>query len=86
MVSLALPGKNLLRPEKMLMIVRQVDHHLRNMKREFQSGEIHENDVENADETQLVINMDNGKILGFDGSAKLSTLMLSREEEGLIWL
>lgn len=35
---------------------------------EFQSGALDENLVENADETHFVINMDNGKMLGFHGN------------------
>ena len=34
---------------------------------EFQSGALNENFVENVDETHFVVNMDNGKTLGFRG-------------------
>lgn len=37
--------------------------HLGYMSRLFSSGDIDENDVENADETHFIISMDNGKVL-----------------------
>ncbi len=34
-------------------------------KGEFESGQLNENQIENADETHFVFNMDNGRTVGF---------------------
>jgi hypothetical protein len=38
---------------------RAASRHMRQLKREFESGELDENFVENGDETHFVMNMDN---------------------------
>jgi hypothetical protein len=45
----------------------EIAHHLGMFDREFHFGLIDEEMVENWDETHFVINMDNGKTLGFRG-------------------
>jgi hypothetical protein len=45
----------------------QVAHHLDVLQRGFQTGIFDENLIENTDETHFIINMDNGRILGFRG-------------------
>jgi len=60
-------GKLMVSPEKTLPIEKQIAYHLGTPSREFQSGILDENTVENVDETHFVINMDNGKTLGFRG-------------------
>ena len=66
-VSRAHTGKLQTSPEKMEFIEKEVAFHLEQLARQFESGEIDENDVENADETHFVINYDNGRTLGFAG-------------------
>ncbi|MEM7298840.1 MAG: hypothetical protein AAF391_11305, partial [Bacteroidota bacterium] len=60
-------GKLLLSPSKQEFIERKVAFHLGLLKRGFESGTFREDSVENADETHFVVNMDNGKTLGFIG-------------------
>lgn len=48
-------------------IERDVAFHLWFMKQLLTSGDVEENDVENADETHFIINVDNGRTLGFYG-------------------
>jgi hypothetical protein len=43
---------------------REEARHLGVLKRDFESGALDENCVENGDETHFVINLDNGRILG----------------------
>jgi hypothetical protein len=42
-----------------------VAYHLGDVGRRFKSGELDENMVENVDETHFILNMDDGKTLGF---------------------
>lgn len=60
-------GKLMVCAEKEEHIKKTVAFHLGQLKRAFQSGHFKEEDIENADETHFVINMDNGKTLGFIG-------------------
>lgn len=66
-VGRAQSGKLMLSPAKQEVIDKQVAYHLGVLSRLFTSGELSEDDVENADETHFVINMDNGCTLGFKG-------------------
>ena len=70
-VSRALTGKHKNSPRKMLFIEKQVAHHLGVLARQFRSGELKGDDVENADETHFVIDMDNGRTLGFSGQEEV---------------
>lgn len=65
--SRALTGKRLTSPEKELFIEKEFAYHLGIVARSFRKGEIDEDNIENADETHFVINMDNGRTLGFVG-------------------
>ena len=60
-------GKLSLSPEKQCFIEKTVAHHLGVVKRGFDTGELNEDFVFNMDETHFVINVDNGKTLGFRG-------------------
>jgi hypothetical protein len=60
-------GELMVCAERMEHIEKDLAYHLGVVAREFQSGALDENLVENADETNFVINMDNGKTLGFRG-------------------
>jgi hypothetical protein len=61
-VLLSQRGKLSCSPEKEIQIEMQATHHL---QRDFQTGIFDENLIENIDETSFVINMDNGRTLGF---------------------
>ena len=54
-------------PAKERHVRMLVSHHLGTLYCGFVSGEYNENYIENLDETHFVINMDNGKTLGFRG-------------------
>ena len=54
-------------PEKEIQIERNTVHHLGVLKRGFDSGLFDEILMENIDETHFVVNMDNGRTLGFRG-------------------
>lgn len=61
-------GKLCTSPEKKELIEKEVAFHLGVLKRGFEDGTYHEEDMENADETHIVFNMDNGKTLGLRGT------------------
>lgn len=48
-----------------------VVYHMRTLCQEFQSGELVEDMCKNIDETHFVINMDNGRTLGFYGDKEV---------------
>jgi hypothetical protein len=50
-------------PEKTEEMERAVSRHLGKVRREFESGHLDENFVENGDETHFIMNMNNGKTL-----------------------
>ena len=52
-------------PEKELQIERSTVYHLGILKRGFETQLFDENLMENIDETHFVVNMDNGRNLGF---------------------
>lgn len=60
-------GKLMVSPLKQAHIEKSVAFHLGILKRGFASGELQEDNMENADETHFVFNMDNGKTLGMIG-------------------
>lgn len=66
-VSRVQTGK--LRPsdKKIELIEREVAHHLGSMMREFQSGELDECVVFNADETHFVVDLNDGRTLAMKG-------------------
>ena len=66
-VGRAQTGKLMVSPARQAHINKSVAFHLGVVGREFQSGLVDENLVENCDETHFVVNMDNGKTLGFRG-------------------
>jgi DDE superfamily endonuclease len=53
--------------EKTIHMEKEVAVHLGKLKRDFESGALNEDNVENGDETHLCINLDNGRTLGFIG-------------------
>lgn len=64
-------GKLSVSPEKQLHIEKSVAFHLGKIKRAFENGDIDEDNIENADETHFVFNMDNGKTLAFIGDKEV---------------
>ena len=54
-----------------MQIERSIAFHLGELKRGFESGQLHEDECENADETHFVFNMDNGKTLAFIGDKEV---------------
>jgi hypothetical protein len=66
-VLLSLRGKLSYSPGKELHIEMQAAHHLGVLQRGFQIGIFDENLIENIDETHFVVNVDNGRTLGFRG-------------------
>jgi hypothetical protein len=66
-VGRAQTGKLMVCAERMEHIEKEIAYHLGVVAREFQSGALDENLVENADKTHFVFNTDNGKTLGFRG-------------------
>ena len=70
-------------PEKELQIQQDVARHLGDMKRMLTNGKVDENDIGNADETHFVINMDNGRTLGFSGEDDLKYTDVVSDGEGM---
>ncbi|OAE29561.1 hypothetical protein AXG93_702s1140 [Marchantia polymorpha subsp. ruderalis] len=66
-VGRAQTGKLMVSQERQDHLEKEIAHHLGLVGREFQCGSINEDMVVNWDETHFVINMDNGKMLGFRG-------------------
>jgi hypothetical protein len=66
-VLLSQCGKSSCSPRKELQIEMQAAHHLGVLQRDFLTCIFDENLIENIDETHFVINMDNGRTLGFRG-------------------
>ncbi|SPQ96949.1 unnamed protein product (mitochondrion) [Plasmodiophora brassicae] len=64
-------GKLKISDEHQERINKLVSYHLGVIARGFESGELDENLIENWDETHFVINMDNGKTLGFRGDTEV---------------
>lgn len=52
-------------------------------EREFNNGVLDEEDVENGDETHLLINVDNGMNLGFRGTEEVKYLDVTSGGEGM---
>lgn len=66
-VGRAQTGKLMVSQERQDHLEKEIAHHLGLVGREFQCGSINEDMVVNWDEPHFVINMDNGKMLGFRG-------------------
>lgn len=63
--------KLMVSPTKTEFIEHFVAFHMGVLARGFQSGALDENLMENIDETHFVINMDNGRTLGFRGDIEV---------------
>ena len=73
-------------PEKEIQIERNMVYHLGVLKRNFDNDFFDENLMENIDETHFVINMDNGRTLGFwdDTSTKYAKVVSSGNSMTLV--
>jgi hypothetical protein len=60
-------GKLLCSAEKTIHMEKEVAVHLGKLKRDFESGALNEDNVENEDEKNFCINLDNGRTLSFIG-------------------
>ena len=63
--------KLMISPANQLLIEKEVVFHLGKVRGDFQGGLLHEDLVENIDETHFVINADNGRTMGCSGAQKL---------------
>ena len=70
-VSRSLTGNHQLSAAKQLFSGKEVAFHRGTLKRDFETGAIDENDVDNVDETHFMINMDNERTLGFSGESEV---------------
>lgn len=71
-VSRAASGKGSISTAKTVQIRRLVAYHLGEMRGAFDANSLDENLVENIDETHFLINVSNGRTLGFMGGKNLS--------------
>lgn len=60
-------GKLLVSLAKQTYIQQTIAFHMGELQRGFIQGDLHEDLVENVDETYFIVNMDNGRMLGFRG-------------------
>lgn len=76
-------GKLSVSPAKLEFIEKTVAFHLGQIKREFAAGTLQEDMIENVDETHFLINMDNGRTLGFAGDEKVKYADVVSGSEGI---
>eukprot|EP00474_Spongospora_subterranea_P005517 CRZ05975.1 hypothetical protein [Spongospora subterranea] len=76
-------GKLAVSPAHHEHMEKLVAFHLGEVGRRFRSGDLDENLVENVDETHFVINMDNGRTLGFKGDDDVKYADVSSGGEGM---
>lgn len=79
-------GKKKLSPAKELQIERDVARHLGILCRILRNKVVDENDIENADETHFMIDMDNGTTLGFAGDVEVKYADVVSGGEGMTML
>ncbi|KAL3678328.1 hypothetical protein R1sor_021284 [Riccia sorocarpa] len=60
-----------------------VAYHMGKLSREFHSGQLDEDMLENVDETHFIINMDNGYTLGFQGDQEVKYADLVSGGQGM---
>lgn len=76
-------GKHRMSPVKESTIESEVAYHLGTLSCMMTAGEIHENDLENADETHFIMNMDKGPTLGFSGDTEVKYADVVSRGEGM---
>lgn len=82
-VHRAVSGKGAVSPAKREQIEREVAFHLGVLKRAFDDNTLDENLVENIDETHFLINMSNGRTLGFAGDKDTRVMDVVSGGEGM---
>ena len=83
MVTRRQTGKLQVSPAGQEEIDRRVANFLGTIAQEFQSGQLDECNVENADETHFLINMDNVRTLGFRSDEHVKYADVSSGGEGM---
>ena len=76
-------GKLSVSPAKLEHIEKSVAYHLGQVKRDFEAGILDEDMVENIDETHFIVNMTNGKTLGFSGDENVKYADVVSGSEGM---
>ena len=76
-------GKLMISPVKQEQMEREVAFHLGVVSRAFSNEELDEDKVEDVDETNFVINMDNGRNLSFVGCGEVKYADVSSGGEGM---
>ncbi|KAL2642890.1 hypothetical protein R1flu_010477 [Riccia fluitans] len=79
-------GKLTTSPEREQHMEMTVAHHLGKLFREFTDGQLDEDMVENVDETHFIINMDNGRTLGFQGDQEVQYADVVSGVQGMIMI
>lgn len=82
-VSRAFAGKHHLRPTKTAFLEKQLAFDLVVLAGEFRSGELEEDNIENADETHFLIDVDNWSTLGFPGESEVKYAEAFSGREGM---
>ena len=79
-------GRLICSPDKELQIEMQTAYHLGVLQRRFLSREFNENLMENLNETHFVVNLDNGRTLGFpeDTIVKYAEVVSSGESMTMV--
>lgn len=76
-------GKLAVSPAKQAFIEKSIAFHLGCVKRDFESGKLQEDLVENADETHFVFDMDNGHTVGLRGDEQVKYSDVLSGDEGV---
>lgn len=76
-------GKLQIFPEAQARIEQRVAFFLGTVARELMSRALKEDDIENADETHFVVNMDNGRTLAFRGDVAIRYADVTSECDGM---
>ena len=71
------------RPTKIEELEKATSRHLGKLNKSFDSGELQEDYLVNADETHFIIHFDNGKTLGIPGDTEVRYADVTSGEEGL---
>lgn len=82
-VSRSQTGKNKMRPGKNIELEKDVARHLGRLKKYFESGELEEQCISNADETHFVFNMDDGRTLGLPNDQDVRYADVTSDTEGM---
>lgn len=83
LVIRAQTGKLSVSPEKQLYIEKSIAYHMGILKRGFESGELDEDLLSNADETHFIFNMDNGRTIGMRGDTNVKYADVTSGDEGI---